>query len=258
MTAAPDAPSLSDVVDLLHGWFPPDTADEWDAVGLVLGVPDQPVRRILFAVDPVLPVAEEAADWGADLLVVHHPLFLRPVHGVPATTPKGRTLHRLTTAGCGLLTAHTNADRAAHGVSAALAGALGLTDTEPLVAEDGGRGIGRVGLVPETTLGDFADAVTAALPGHGTGGPGGGRRGAAGATRGRGGGRGRLPARPGRLHRRRRLPHQRPAPSSGAGVPGEGRARRWSTSRTGPRSGPGCRWCGPRSTTRWGIRWRPG
>ncbi len=122
------------------------------------------MRRILFAVDPVLPVAEEAADWGADLLVVHHPLFLRPVHGVPATTPKGRTLHRLTTAGCGLLTAHTNADRAARGVSAALAGALGLTDTEPLVAEDDGRGIGRVGLVPETTLGAFADAVAAALP----------------------------------------------------------------------------------------------
>ena len=38
------------------------------------------------------PVAQEAAEWGADLLVVHHPLFLKPVHGVAATTPKGRTL----------------------------------------------------------------------------------------------------------------------------------------------------------------------
>lgn len=168
MSTAPDGPTsgprLGEVVDLLHAWFPPDTADEWDAVGLVLGVPDRPVRRILFAVDPVLPVAEEAGAWGADLLVVHHPLFLRAVHGVPATTPKGRTLHRLSEIGCGLLTAHTNADRAADGVSTALAAAIGLTDDEPLVAEDDGRGTGRVGSVPETTLGDFAATVALALP----------------------------------------------------------------------------------------------
>ena len=28
-------PALKDVVDLLHGWYPPATADSWDAVGLV-------------------------------------------------------------------------------------------------------------------------------------------------------------------------------------------------------------------------------
>ena len=111
MTTGAPAPTLADVVALLHGWFPPETAEEWDAVGLVLGAPEQPVRRILFAVDPVLPVAEEAAAWGADLLVVHHPLFLRAVHGVPATTPKGRTLHRLSTAGCALFGAHQRRPR---------------------------------------------------------------------------------------------------------------------------------------------------
>jgi putative NIF3 family GTP cyclohydrolase 1 type 2 len=77
-------------------------------------------------------VAREAAQWGADLLVVHHPLFLKPVHGFPATTPKGRTLATLAGAGCGLLTAHTNADQAVAGVSEALATALGLADLAPL------------------------------------------------------------------------------------------------------------------------------
>lgn len=162
MSDAP--PSLAEVVALLHAWFPPDTAEEWDAVGLVSGHPDAVVRKVLFAVDPTLPVAEEAADWGADLLVVHHPLFLRAVHGVPATTPKGRTLHRLSTAGCALLAAHTNADHAADGVSVALAAALGLTDVSPIVPGDAGLGTGCVGTVAETTLGDFAAAVTAALP----------------------------------------------------------------------------------------------
>lgn len=127
------APTLADVVDLLHGWYPPATADSWDAVGLVLGDPDAEVRKVLLAVDPVQAVADEAVAWGADLVVTHHPLFLKGVHGFPATTPKGRTLATLARAGCGLLTAHTNADQAVGGVSESLALALGLSDLAPIV-----------------------------------------------------------------------------------------------------------------------------
>ncbi len=130
-------PSLQDVVALLHEWYPPHTAESWDAVGLVAGDPDQQVRSVLLAVDPSPEVAAEAAERGADLLVVHHPLFLTPVHGVAATTPKGRTLHTLTKAGCALLTAHTNADQAVGGVSEAMATALGLTDQHPITPAAG-------------------------------------------------------------------------------------------------------------------------
>jgi dinuclear metal center YbgI/SA1388 family protein len=125
-------PRLADVVDLLHAWYPPGTADTWDAVGLVAGDPDAEVGRVMFAVDPTIEVAQEAVEWGADLLVVHHPLFLTPVSSVAATTPKGRTLHTLTAGGCALLTAHTNADQADSGVSESLALALGLTDLAPI------------------------------------------------------------------------------------------------------------------------------
>ena len=38
-------PALSEVVDLLHGWYPPATADSWDAVGLVAGDPRRRCRR---------------------------------------------------------------------------------------------------------------------------------------------------------------------------------------------------------------------
>lgn len=124
--------TLNDLVDLLHDWYPPETADSWDAVGLVHGDPVAEVKKVMFAVDPAPAVAAEAAEWGADLLVVHHPLFLKPVHGFPATTPKGRTLATLAGASCALLTAHTNADQAEGGVSEAFADALGLTEQRPL------------------------------------------------------------------------------------------------------------------------------
>ncbi len=126
-------PKLGDVADLIHRWYPPHTAEEWDAVGLVSGDPADEVAKVLLAVDPAPGVAEEVVEWGADLLVVHHPLFLTPVHGIAATTPKGRTLTTLSRAGCALLTAHTNADRAAEGVSEAMARALGLADVTPIV-----------------------------------------------------------------------------------------------------------------------------
>ncbi len=38
-------PSLNDLVDLIHGWYPPATADDWDAVGLVYGDPPPRSRR---------------------------------------------------------------------------------------------------------------------------------------------------------------------------------------------------------------------
>jgi dinuclear metal center YbgI/SA1388 family protein len=101
-------------------------------VGPVCGDPDQPVRSVLFAVDPTLAVADEAVARGVDLLVAHHPLLLRPVHGVAATTPKGRVVHRLLTNGVALHVCHTNADTADPGVSDAMAAALGLTQVRPL------------------------------------------------------------------------------------------------------------------------------
>ncbi|KQY51680.1 Nif3-like dinuclear metal center hexameric protein [Nocardioides sp. Root140] len=128
--------TLGDVVELLHGWYPPGTAEDWDAVGLVYGDPAATVKKVMFAVDPTPEVAKEAVAWGADLLVVHHPLFLKPVHGFAATTAKGRTLATLAAGGCALLTAHTNADQADSGVSEALATALGLKELAPILGAE--------------------------------------------------------------------------------------------------------------------------
>lgn len=123
---------LQDVLALLDRWYPPELADSWDAVGLVCGDPAAEVRRILLAVDPVQAVVNEAVEYDADLVVVHHPLFLKAVHGVGATTPKGRVVHRLLAHGCALFTAHTNADAPSGGVSASMAAALGLGGVVPL------------------------------------------------------------------------------------------------------------------------------
>jgi len=124
---------LAAVTAAMDAMYPPAVAQEWDAVGLVCGDPDAPVTRVLLAVDPVAVVAQEALAGGFDLLVTHHPLFLRGTSTVAATQPKGRMVHELITGGSGLFVAHTNADTARPGVSDALAALFDLRDTEPVV-----------------------------------------------------------------------------------------------------------------------------
>jgi len=128
-------PSLREVVAVLDALYRPEWAEEWDAVGTVVGDPDAEVTKILLAVDPVRAVVDEAIATGADLVVTHHPLLLRGVTTVAANTPKGRVIHDLIANGIGLHTCHTNADSPSLGVSESMALALGLTDLRPLEAD---------------------------------------------------------------------------------------------------------------------------
>jgi dinuclear metal center YbgI/SA1388 family protein len=126
---------LHDVIDVLEGWYPAASAESWDAVGLTCGDPGAKVNKVLLAVDCVPSTVSEAAHEAADLLLTHHPLLLSGVHGVPTTDPKGALVHRMIRNEIAHFVAHTNADVADHGVSAALADRLGLSEIRPLEAD---------------------------------------------------------------------------------------------------------------------------
>src|SRR3954454_20413207 len=156
---------LDDVIGLLEAAYPPEAAEPWDAVGLVCGDRAADVRRVMFAVDPVPAVVAEAVAWGADLLVTHHPLLLKPVHSIASDTWKGDILQQLVRSGCALFTAHTNADVARDGVSEVLATALGLSDLRPLRSWPSQASSKVVTFVPP----GHGEAVTEALAGIGAG-----------------------------------------------------------------------------------------
>ena len=160
---------LRDVIALMDAWYPRSDAEEWDRVGLVLGDPDQPVRRILLALDPVAATVSEAVGTRADLMLTHHPLYLRGTSFLPVTDPKGALVTDLVRHGVALFNAHTNADIAFGGVSQALADLIGVRETPPLVptgVDAHGRAVGhgRVGVVDATTVEAFSDHVASVLP----------------------------------------------------------------------------------------------
>lgn len=163
MTTNAAALTVGAVVAAMDAWYPPETAEAWDRVGLVVGEPTAPVRRIGLAVDCVPETVDEAIAAGADLMIVHHPLLLRGVHSVATTSYKGSLVHRLIRAGVALFVAHTNADSATPGVTDALAARLGLLDVRPMFAL--ARHPGRIGRLPEPLpLDELVPYVAGRLP----------------------------------------------------------------------------------------------
>ena len=156
------ATTVADVVAMMAERYPPSSAENWDAVGLVVGELGGSARRLLLAVDCVPETVDEAIARDVNMMVVHHPLLLRPVHSVATTSYKGSVVHRLIRAGVALLVAHTNADAASPGVSDALAALLGLHDVRALSSEHNPVRIGR--LLEPLTLSELASYVADRLP----------------------------------------------------------------------------------------------
>ena len=166
--------TVGDIMGLMEAWYPASTAEPWDKVGLICGDPGHRASSVLLALDPVDAVAQQAREGGFDMVITHHPLLLRGASFLPTSDPKGAVVTTLIRHNIALFNAHTNADVAEGGVATALADLIGLRDTvplEPCGTDAKGRqiGLGRVGTVPETTLGAFADHVAAVLPAGPTG-----------------------------------------------------------------------------------------
>lgn len=164
--------TVQDVMAVMEEAYPPDFAEQWDHPGLVCGDPTAFVKHVCCAVDLTPATLDAALAEHAQMVITHHPVLFDSVHSVAANTPKGKLIHRAISAGCALFCAHTNADSANPGVNDALAEALGLTVTGPLIPHSPGNngdkhapGLGRIGtLTKPLTLREFTNVVAASLP----------------------------------------------------------------------------------------------
>ena len=109
----------------LESLAPPELAEEFDTgrIGLLYEGCDS-IENIACALDATPAVAKAAADGGFDALVVHHPAFWNPMHGVVGRAAE--ILRPLAKADVNLYAMHTNFDHAAGGINDALAETLRL------------------------------------------------------------------------------------------------------------------------------------
>ena len=133
-------PSIQEIYEKLCLWAPPETQMDFDNSGFLLGHGERAVTRVLLSLDITTPVIEEAADWGAELIVSHHPLIFHPLRSLHETGEGGRAL-RLAEKGIAAICMHSNLDIAQGGVNDVLIRLLGAEPLETLDAS----GCGRVG-----------------------------------------------------------------------------------------------------------------
>lgn len=127
------ADRVHDWARLVDGLYPVADAQEWDRVGLQVGDPDDDVEAVLVCLDATEATLAEAVERGAQLLLAHHPLLLRPLERLTPASAPGRLALLAARTRVAVLAAHTNLDVAADGTTAPILDLLGVTDARPLV-----------------------------------------------------------------------------------------------------------------------------
>lgn len=153
---------VSDLLARIAARAPFDKAAGDDPVGLMLGDPDAPARRVAVCHDVTDRVVAAIERAPVDLLVAYHPLLYRPTRRLVAgPTPEGRAW-RLARAGAALAVVHTSFDVAPGGASDALAEALGLEACEGFAPLDVAAARKLVTFVPGAAADAVLDAMAAA------------------------------------------------------------------------------------------------
>ena len=153
--------TVNDIISLLEEMVPPELAEGWDNVGLMLGRRNKPVRKLLLALDMTQETVQQAINKNVDLLITHHPAIFHKLGRVTDSDWQQELLLQLAEHGIAVYSAHTNLDCVANGVNAVLVKRLRLADDDVL---DSSNGLGRIGLVQEPcSLKEFAAFVKKAL-----------------------------------------------------------------------------------------------
>ncbi|MBI1310600.1 Nif3-like dinuclear metal center hexameric protein [bacterium] len=157
--------TVSDIVNFLEGFAPPELAEDWDNTGLLVGADGDEVSSIMTCLTLTPDVAAEAIAKQASLIITHHPILFRGVQQITGRSSEGRMLLDLICAGIAVYSPHTSYDSAPDGINQQLAESLGLSDIKPLrpLAEcktEPAIGSGRYGDLPEpTTLGELINRI---------------------------------------------------------------------------------------------------
>jgi dinuclear metal center YbgI/SA1388 family protein len=142
--------TVGDVCAVMDAWAPQQLAYGWDRVGLSVGQPSAPVRKVLVALTVTPEAVAAALRAKAQLIISHHPLIWEPIRALRTDRPEIQLYQDLLKADIACFAAHTNLDVAPGGVSHVLASRLSLEDTVPLFPVEHASRVKVVTFVPST------------------------------------------------------------------------------------------------------------
>lgn len=146
------------LIDQIEQFAPKTLAEAGDPTGLQIGDPNQPIHRVMTALDVRPEVVAEAIAQSVDFIWAHHEAMFFPAKNLDLSQPQNKMYADLIKHNIVVYASHTNLDSAAGGMNDWLADALALTAVEPLVPNaDGRTGLGRIGmLATPISVADYA------------------------------------------------------------------------------------------------------
>ena len=163
----------SDIITIIEKTAPLSLMAEWDRSGVQVASPRKEIRHLAVCLDPAPEQIAAAVENGADMVLTHHPLAMRPewTNRLNGYTDVLRTLYSRDVP---LYSCHTSLDANPLGPSAWLPDELGLAErvilektgsfTAPGGTEAEG-GFGLAGTLPEPmTLAELCRRIRAFLP----------------------------------------------------------------------------------------------
>ncbi len=154
--------TVDEIIRFLDDFAPPDLAEDWDNVGLLIGRRSADVQRLMTCLTLSPDVAAEAIAADVQLVVTHHPVLFRATKRLTSDDRDGQMLLDLIETGVAVFSPHTRFDSAAAGINQQLAESLGLRNVLPIRTSEvlPQLGSGRWGgLQSPTTLAEFLGQV---------------------------------------------------------------------------------------------------
>ena len=119
---------MHELAAALDAWAPPQLAEGYDNVGLLLGSPQAEVSAALISLELTEAVVDEALAKGCQCIIAHHPIWFGKRTRLTTEDWVGRLLLRAAKEGLNLFALHTNLDAVRTGVNHKLGDLIGVPE----------------------------------------------------------------------------------------------------------------------------------
>lgn len=144
---------IRQVLCALEQFAPLPLQESWDNAGLQVGLTEAEVSGALLCLDVSERIVDEAVAKGCNLIVSHHPLLFRGLKQISGANDVQRAVIKSIKHDIVVVSMHTNMDNARNGVNWKIAERLGLTDIQPMNAEQE-KMTGAMGMLPTPMAAD--------------------------------------------------------------------------------------------------------
>lgn len=125
--------TVGEILDHLQDIAPFELQESYDNAGLIVGHKDWEVTGVITCLDSTEAVVQEAIDYGANVIVAHHPIIFAGLKNLTGANYIQRTIMKAIKNDIAIIAIHTNLDNVMrHGVNERIADRLALESTEIL------------------------------------------------------------------------------------------------------------------------------